>query len=331
MTKANPSICDIRSRMDLRQLEMFLAVAENMSFTRAGESLHVAQSAISRKVSMLEDELGELLFKRVNKKIYLTPAGETLLRYARRTFQDLKNATLEISEMAHLKKGRLKIGAGMMACIYLLPPVLEKFKSRFPAIDFEIVTDTTENLLARVRENDLDLGLFVLPIEFPDVEVIPIITEELVVITSPKHPRLSKRTRIRAAELSEYPLILFEQGTYTRRVIDAFFEEAGVRPTVSMEAENVAIIKPLVRIDLGIAIVPLPAVIDEAARNELHYLHFRDRRLTRQLGLVFQKLDTLPRLLSELVELFKQEYPRIGGPVNRPRRKKRASARADAP
>jgi LysR family transcriptional regulator, cyn operon transcriptional activator len=292
--------------MDLRQLEMFLAVAENMSFTKAGEKLYVAQSAISRKISMLEDELGELLFKRVNKRIYLTPAGETLLRYARRTFQDLKNATLEISEMAHLKKGKLKIGAGMIACIYILPPVLERFKARFPAIDVEVVTDATESLLARLRQNDLDLGLFVLPIEYPDVEVIPIVTEEMVVVTSRKHP-LAGRTSIRAEELSDYPLILFEEGTYTRRVLDGFFRNIGITPKISMEAENVAVMKPFVRINLGIGLMPLPAVVEEAARKELHYLRIRDYDLTRQLGLVFQKVDHLPRLLSELIVLFREE------------------------
>jgi LysR family transcriptional regulator, cyn operon transcriptional activator len=317
--------------MDLRQLEMFLAVAENMSFTKAGEKLYVAQSAISRKISMLEEELGELLFKRVNKRIYLTPAGETLLRYARRTFQDLKNATLEISEMAHLKKGKLKIGAGMIACIYILPPVLEKFKARFPGIDVEVVTDTTESLLGRLRENELDLGLFVLPIEYPDVEVIPIVTEEMVVVTSRKHP-LARRASMRAEELSDYPLILFEEGTYTRRVLDGFFRETGVTPRISMEAGNVAVMKPFVRINLGIGLMPLPAVIEEAARKELHYLRIRDYNLTRQLGLVFQKGDHLPRLISELIALFKQEQgaARVdaASPVRARGRRRRGSTRA---
>jgi len=101
--------------MDLRQLEMFLAVADNSSFTSAGRQLHVAQSAISRKIGLLEHELGERLFKRVNKRIFITPAGETFLRYARRIFQDLRNAALEISEFSRLEWGHLRIGAGAIA------------------------------------------------------------------------------------------------------------------------------------------------------------------------------------------------------------------------
>lgn len=126
--------------MDLRQLEMVIAVADNASFTRAGHQLHVAQSATSRKIRLLEDEFGEPLFKRVSKGIYVTPAGETLLVYARKVFQDLRNATLEISELARLERGQLRIGVGMIACTYILPPLLEKFRSLYPRIDLQVAT-----------------------------------------------------------------------------------------------------------------------------------------------------------------------------------------------
>src|SRR5580692_6866690 len=119
---------------------MALAVAENASFTRASQKLYVAQSAISRKIKLLEDELGEPIFKRVNKKVYVTPAGETLLKYARRIFQDIRNVKLEISEIAHLERGQLRIGTGMLACTYILPPVLERFKVLHPSIDLEVIT-----------------------------------------------------------------------------------------------------------------------------------------------------------------------------------------------
>src|ERR1700749_1352881 len=123
---------------------MAIAVAENASFTRASRQLYVAQSAISRKIKLLEEELGEPIFKRVNKKVYVTPAGETLLRYARRIFQDIRNVKLEISEIAHLERGLLRIGAGMLACTYILPPVLERFKTLHPHIDLDVITAPTD-------------------------------------------------------------------------------------------------------------------------------------------------------------------------------------------
>src|SRR6185437_1817278 len=129
---------DIVAAVDLRQLEMAISVADNASFTRASRQLYVARSAISRKINMLEEELGEPIFKRVNKKIYVTPAGETRLRYARIMFQDMRNAKLEISELAHLERAHLAAGARILACKYILQPVLEQFKSMHPRIELEV-------------------------------------------------------------------------------------------------------------------------------------------------------------------------------------------------
>jgi DNA-binding transcriptional LysR family regulator len=292
--------------MDLRQLEMFIAVAENSSFTLAGQQLHVAQSAVSRKISLLEQELGERVFARSNKKVFLTPAGETLLRYARKVFQDLRNASLEISEIAQLARGHITIGAGMIACIYLLPPVLEKFKVLYPKIDLRIITGVTDVLIPQLRNNSIELGVFTLPVQLPDLEVIPFCTEEMVVVTSKKHPVFSKKKSICARDLELYPLITFPQGARTRKLLDQFFERAGISPQISMEVENVVAIKPLVAIGLGISIIPYRVVAEEIKQQKLHFLRIQDYELTRQVGLVYRKVDPIPRLLSELIRLFKE-------------------------
>jgi len=145
-----------------------------------------------------------------------------------------------------------------------------------------------------------------LPIQFPDLEVIPLCSEEMVVVTSTKHRTLSKRRSLRAAELADHPLILFGKGARTRILLDDFFQEIGISPRVSMDSENVATIKALVEINLGITIVPLRAVTEERKRKELHYLRISDYRLQRQIGLVFQKTDHLPKVVSEMIRLLKQ-------------------------
>lgn len=292
--------------MDLRQLEMALAVAENASFTRAGRQLHVAQSAISRKIGLLEEELGEPIFKRVNKRVYVTPAGETLLRYARKIFQDIQNARLEISEITQLERGHLRVGAGMLACTYILPPVLEQFKALHPPIEVEVITAATDVLLQRLADNRMELGLLTLPVRHAEMEVVPLIREEMVVVCSARHPVLAGKARVAAEELAEYPMILFPRGARTRDVLDGFFHEAGITPRVVMEAENVAVIKPLVKIDLGISIIPLRAVAEEVARGELHALRIRNFRPMREVGLVYQKSETMPRALAELIRLFRK-------------------------
>lgn len=292
--------------MDLRQLEMAIAVADNASFTRASEQLYVAQSAISRKIKLLEEELGEPIFKRVNKKVYVTPAGQTLLRYARSIFLDMRNAKLEISEIAHLERGQLRVGAGMLACTYILPPVLEKFKALHPRIDLGVITGSTDLLLSKLSDNLIELGVFTLPIKHADLQVIPLISEEMVVIANPKHPVLSQKNSITAEELQEYPLIVFPKGARTRDVLDRFFHDAHIAPRIVMEAENVALIKPLVKIDLGISIVPIRAVAEELQRGELHCLRIKSHKLIRRVGLVYHKSEHVPKMLAELIRLFKE-------------------------
>lgn len=291
--------------MDFRQLEMFHAVAENSSFTLAGRQLFVAQSAVSRKVRLLEEELGEKLFKRVNKRIFLTSSGEVMLRYTRRIFQDLRNASLEVADIAQLNKGTISIGSGMTACMYLLPPIIEKFQSRFPKLEIRVVTGTSETLISQIRNSTVDMGVLTLPVHGPDLEVVPFVTEELVVVTSPRHHRFARRRNVSTEELRDCPMILFNAGTATRRLIDDYFQRLGLQPKIVMESESVATIKPLVRINLGISLLPLQAVSGEAKRGELHYMRVRNEKLTRDIGLVVHKSDYKPKALLELMALFR--------------------------
>jgi DNA-binding transcriptional LysR family regulator len=292
--------------MDLRQLEMFRAVAENSSFTVAGQRLYVAQSAISRKIRLLEEELGEKLFKRVNKRIFLTPGGEVILRYTLRIFQELRNAALEVSDLAQMKQGTLRIGSGMTACMYLLPPVIEEFQTRFPQINIQVVTGTAETLIPQIRNGQIDLGVLTLPVVSPDLDVTPFAKEEMVLVVSPRNRKLAKRRTMRAAELGAYPMIAFSRGTSTRLLVDQYFERIDISPSISMESESVATIKPLVRINLGVSLLPLRSVMAEARRGELHYVRIRDERIVRDIGLVCHKGDYRSKALSELIGLFRK-------------------------
>jgi LysR family cyn operon transcriptional activator len=291
--------------MDLRQLEMFLAVVDSRSFTAAGRQLHVAQSAISRKVKLLEEELGERLFIRAEKKLRLTGPGETLVRHARKVFQDLRTATLEISDMTRLQKGHLRIAAGITQCAYMLPPVLKNFRRLYPGIELEVVTGALDVILPRLRSHDVEMLVATLPVPAADCEVIPLCEEELVVVTSTRHPGLFQRRVMDAAEFAEHRLILFSPGTRLRGILDRFFENAGITPRILMEADTPDSIKPFVRIDLGISILPLPIVSADLKRHELHALRIRNHKLSRQIGLVHLKSEGISKVVVEMIRLFK--------------------------
>jgi DNA-binding transcriptional LysR family regulator len=291
--------------MDFRQLEMFHAVAENLSFTIAGQKLYVAQSAISRKIRLLEEELGERLFKRVNKRVFLTPAGEVMLRYTRRVFQELRNAVLEVSELANMNRGTIRIGGGMTACMYILPPVIDRFQAKYPRVEVQVVTGPADVLVPQIRNALLDIGVVTLPVNSPDLEIIPFAAEEMVVVASRRNRALARVRQMPAKEIANHPLIIFSKGTATRSILDAYFHRIGIEPRIAMESESVATIKPLVGVNLGISILPLPAVAAEERRGELHVVRIRDQKCIREIGLVTHRADYQPRVISELIDLFR--------------------------
>src|SRR5713226_7778339 len=231
--------------MDVRQLEMFRSVAEEGGFTRAAERLHVSQSAISRQVKLLEEELGGVLLHRGGKRVALTPPGELLLKTANRVHRDLQEVASQISDTHALHRGSLSLAGGMTVCMHILPRVLRKYLRLYKEVDLRVVSAATETILRLIRNHEVDLALLTLPIVAKDVEVVPVLKEEMVVVTAPGHP-LSRERTIDAKSLGKYPLILYEAGSNTRKVLDQFFLEEAISAEVAMETENVEIIKAMV-------------------------------------------------------------------------------------
>lgn len=289
--------------MDIRQLEMFQAVAEEGSFTKAGERLHVSQSAVSRQIKILEEELGGVLLHRSRKGVHLTHAGELLLKTANRLFRDLQDVVWQISEAHELHRGSLRLGGGMTVCIYILPKLLKKYRSLYRHVDLRVTSGTSESILRLLRNHEVDLGLLTLPIVAKDLQVVPVLKEEMVVVTSPSHP-LSAKGSIRPRDLSRFPLILFEQGSNTRKVLDQFFLDEQVPVDVAMETENVEIIKSMVANGIGITIVPYAAVAKDVRSNRFSFNRIEGVRLYRETGWVYLKSDYVPRTITETLRVF---------------------------
>jgi len=288
--------------MDLRQLEMFRAVAEQGTFTRAAGRLHVSQSAVSRQVQLLEEELGGVLLRRSAKGVSLTEAGELLLRMTHRVEHDVEEALAEISQTHALKRGILHLGGGMTVCLYILPRLLKRYRRLYPGVDLHVTTGSSEKILELVRAHAVDLGLLTLPIVAKDLEVLPVMKEEMVVVTAPGHP-LSRQRPVDPRSLSKFPLILYEAGSNTRKVLDQFFVEEGVSAEVAMETENIEIIKAMVAINLGVTIVPYTPVAKDVRSGRLACARVRGRRLLRETGWVFLKADHR-RAVTELLRTF---------------------------
>src|SRR5262249_3088129 len=207
--------------MDLRQLEILRTIAETGSFTACGRKLHVSQSAISRQILLLEEELGEPLFLRVGRQIRMTQAAESLVQLGQRVFQDVRDTVGAITDRTRELRGRLRLAGGVPVCLYGFPPLLKHLRRGPPQLDVRPTGATASQSVQAIRAGRVDAGLLTLPVEESDLITLPVLREELLLVTTPSHP-LARRRRITARDLSGQPFVLFETGSATRLVIDRF-------------------------------------------------------------------------------------------------------------
>lgn len=289
--------------MDVRQLEMFRAVVEERGFTRASEKLHVSQSAISRQLKLLEEELGVLLLHRSRRGVVLTPEGEVLLSTANRINRDLHEVVAQISETHKLQRGTISLGGGMTVCLYIFPKLLKKFRALYRNIDLHVTAGIADDLLRMLRAHEIDVLLLTLPQVAPDLEVLPVLHEEMVVVTARGHA-LSRERTTDPKNLARYPLILFERDSNTRKVIDEFFHVRQIPTTVLMETENVEIIKAMVANGLGMTILPYAAIAGDARSGRFGWTRMRGDRIYRETGWVWLKSAHRRRAIDEVLRLF---------------------------
>jgi DNA-binding transcriptional LysR family regulator len=285
--------------MELWQLEVFLAVAEERSFSRAGQRLGRTQPAISSAIKSLEGELGELLFDRIGKSVKLTSAGEMLTGYAGRMLRIRSEVFDAIGEMRSLGRGRLSLGANETTCLYVLPDVLAAFKKTYPQVQVEIQRAITRVITRKVIDGSLDFGIVTLPVTSPRLETITIHRDKLVLIVSPQH-RLASRKVVQMAELEGEPFILHKVGTTTRERLVKQFSDAGVAVRVTMELASIETIKRFVSIGMGISIVPRLCIARELDDGSLLALGIRNTGFRRRLGLIYNN----QRHLSQAARAF---------------------------
>src|SRR5262245_13955842 len=169
--------------MDLRQLEILQTIAETGSFTACGRKLHVSQSAISRQILLLEEELGEPLFLRVGRHVRMTPAAESLVQLAQRVFQDVRDTVGAITDRTRLLRGTLRLSGGMTVCLYVLPLLLRHLKRVHPQLEVRLTVATAGRSVEEIRGGRVDAGLLTLPVEESDLVTVPVLREEMLLVT----------------------------------------------------------------------------------------------------------------------------------------------------
>ena len=212
-------------------IRVFLMVVEKKSFSKAAKALFLTQPAVSFQIQMLEDHYGTKLFDRISRNIILTEAGELLCKYANEMNDMQGSLERDMQELNTTTVGRLRIGASATIGEYIAPSVLADFKKHYPKVSLSLEVANSDEIEIAIHDTTLDIGLVEGPPIGKDLESIPFLDDELVVITSPNHP-WSELDTISVFELDRYPFISREKGSGTLAEIHSYMKKAGFSPNL---------------------------------------------------------------------------------------------------
>jgi DNA-binding transcriptional LysR family regulator len=288
--------------VDLEALRSFYHVARERSFSRAARNLHISQPAMSVRIKTLETELGERLFDRERKGVALTEAGAVLYESAEKIFSDVEEALSRLRELSESGAGHVRVGCSDTVSLYLLPPVLKKFRRRFPAAEIEIRNAYTSGILDLLVRGELDFGIVTRPPALDRrLEARELFTEPFVLACRKGDPLL-RRAQVSLKALDGRAMVALERDTVTRDAIDRALRAAKVRPRVVLETGNIEVQKLYAANGFGCALLPRCAVSD-ADRRRLGIRPLKGAQLERKVVVVVSRDRYLTRAAQALLGL----------------------------
>jgi DNA-binding transcriptional LysR family regulator len=307
--------------MTLRQLEVFLAVAREKSFSRAAKRIHSSQPTLSEHISELEGELGKTLFFRRGREVTMTEAGRVFEQYAAGAVSSVEGARQALADLDGLAHGSLLIGASTTPGLYVMPAIVAAFRARYPGVELKLQIANSQVIEGRVKERELDLGIVGGHAVGPGEECLSAgMLDELVLIVPPGHA-WAKRRDIVPESLADQPLLVREEGSATRSVTERALQRAGVRFRVAMELDHTEAIKQGVMAGLGVAFVSIYAVRGEIATARLCALRLRGIRVQRHFHVIHHEARRVTASARAFMELLEQaaRRPEVADALKRTR------------
>jgi DNA-binding transcriptional LysR family regulator len=290
--------------MDIRQLEMFLAVMEYGSVTRAAEHVYLSPGAVSLQLHHLSIELHAELFVRSGKRFLPTPAAERLADLAKTVISQVRAIEQEFANDPGLDMRPFQLATGATTLIHRLGRPLRLLRKQYPHAQIQVTVSPTEEMVAGLLDRRFDLAVISLPFEEPNLEVLPLFEEELLVLRPSAKPSRSARIRyISQEELASAGFLFYPRRSNMRAIIEAFFRDLGITPQVTMEADDTEVIKKLVETGFGYSILPASALQDSPRFFEI--FRVRGRRIVRSQALAMVKSE-YPRALTVSIAKFLQ-------------------------
>ncbi|WP_405083197.1 selenium metabolism-associated LysR family transcriptional regulator [Paenibacillus chitinolyticus] len=282
--------------LNFHQLHIFYTVAEKGSFSHAAQALHMTQPAVTMQVQSLEDHFGIKLFHRSTKKIELTEAGRTLIPYARKCVELIRETENAMTGFTAMAEGRLQLGASLTMGEYILPRLLGPFRKEYPNISVAMKVMNTTQILDEIFAHQLTFGLVEAPIQHPDVHTEAILSDELKLIVPAGHP-LAEMDTIRMEDVFQYPFVLREEGSGTRRVMEEELERTGIACSemdIVMELGSTGAIKSAVEAGLGVSILSQSSVKHEVRLGILKIKEIEGVSFSRSFYAIYLNSTLLP-------------------------------------
>ncbi len=286
-----------------RRLQVFHAVAKQLSFTKAAEVLFMTQPAVTFQIKQLEEHFNTRLFDRGHGKIALTPAGEVVLGYAERILGLASEMDVRLSELTGEIGGSLMVGASTTIAEFMLPSILGEFKSTYPNVRSRLIVGNSESIENRVLEHTIDIGFIESLSHEPNLECEVCCDDELVVICHPRFP-LARHKELTPQKLLDQPFISREPGSGTREFTENYLRSAGVamdQMNVVMELGSPIALNGVVQTGLGFAIASRASVSKEQRLGDIVAIPLKPR-LIRTLSMVYPPEKFRPRLVATFLE-----------------------------
>ena len=292
--------------MSDRRLQVFYTVAKLLSFTKAAETLHMTQPAVTFQVRQLEDHFNTRLFDRTHNKILLTDAGQKVYFYAEKIFELNSEMEHSLRALSEDTSGTLSIGGSTTIAQYTFPTLLKGFREKYPDLSITICEANTDGIVAKVESSMIDLGIVEAPVLNQDLDVEVFRADELVLITHPEHD-LAKKKFVKPADLKDLPFITREEGSGTKSVIFDYFAKHKIDKNnlnVCMELGNSESVKGAVETGIGVSILSKTTIEKELQLNRLSYVPL-DPKLTRNFYFVKKRHKFRLKVTEELVNYAK--------------------------
>lgn len=302
-----------RFRLDINQLEVLVAVAQEKSFSRAAGRLHRTQPAISQAIRRLETEIGEPLFDRSSKDGTMTPPGRVLFELAQQMINLRHGAHAAIRELKGVHRGKLSLSANEYTVMYLMP-LLPVFRARHPHIKIDVKRSLASRISSEILARETEIGIVSFKPNDPSITAVPVLTDELALIVPASHPLAGKKI-VSVRDLGAESFVAHNVPSPYRERVVRTFEKYRTPLNISMELPTLEAIKRFVEAGIGVALVPRLTAQVEIARGQVAALAVREMKLERKLYLVYRKGATLSHAARAFLRVAREQTGKRGGSV----------------